>query len=219
MLASVVPVNPGVTFGAATVCPSAASFASVSSQFAIEVPDSLVRAARAGELPAFERLFRLFERPAWTLATRLLADSDAARDVVQEAMLQAFDRIDRYRFEAPFWAWLRQIVVNAALMRLRSRRHLTSLDDDEIALPSALTHDPIGVMDGMADSVALERALAQLPATTRSVLWLYCVEGYSHVEIAALNGQSVSFSKSQVARGLARLRQWLGVVEEVCHVG
>ncbi len=191
----------------------------MSSQFAIEVPDSLIRAARAGELPAFERLFRMFERPAWTLATRILADADAARDVVQDAMLQAFDRIGAFRFEAPFWAWLRQIVVNAALMRLRGRRAFAALDDDAAAVPDTLAHDASGVMDGLADSSALERALTRLPASTRSVLWLYCVEGYSHGEIGALTGQSASFSKSQVARGLARLRQWLGATEEVCHVG
>ncbi len=57
-----------------------------------------------------------------------------------------------------------------------------------------------------ADTLALERALGELPALTRSVLWLYHVEGYSHPEIAELVGKTTSFSKSQVARGTARLR-------------
>jgi len=60
-----------------------------------------------------------------------------------------------------------------------------------------------------ADSAALERALAGLSALTRSVLWLYHVEGYAHHEIAEQLGKTASFSKSQVARGTARLRELL----------
>ena len=55
----------------------------------------------------------------------------------------------------------------------------------------------------LADAARLERALAELPPLTRSVLWLYHVEEYTHQEIAEMTGKSVSFSKSQVARGAA----------------
>ena len=61
----------------------------------------------------------------------------------------------------------------------------------------------------LADAARLERALAELPPLTRSVLWLYHVEEYTHQEIAEMTGRSVSFSKSQVARGGIRLRRLL----------
>jgi RNA polymerase sigma-70 factor (ECF subfamily) len=57
--------------------------------------------------------------------------------------------------------------------------------------------------------VRLERALMRLPSMTRSVLWLHHVEEYTHQEIATMTGKSVSFSKSQVARGGTRLRRLL----------
>ena len=60
----------------------------------------------------------------------------------------------------------------------------------------------------------LDEALNRLPATTRSVIWLYHVEGYTHPEIAEMTGKSVSFSKSQLARGTARLRELLVSGEE-----
>ena len=60
-----------------------------------------------------------------------------------------------------------------------------------------------------ADAAELQRALAQLPAITRSVLWLYHAEGYTHEEIAVLMQRTTSFSKSQLARGGRRLRQVL----------
>lgn len=189
----------------------------MSSTFAIDVPDHLILQARAGEMVALERIYRLFERPAYTLALRLLADADQAREVLHDALLNAFSRLEQFRADSPFWAWLRQIVVNMALMRLRARRRSraleTALSDDDWMMG-----DEGGAPIRAAESGALERALSALPTTTRSVIWLYCVEGYSHAEIAESMAQSVSFSKSQLARGLARLRRLLNV-EEVFHAG
>jgi RNA polymerase sigma factor (sigma-70 family) len=61
----------------------------------------------------------------------------------------------------------------------------------------------------LTDSLDLEHALAQLSDRARAVLWLYHVEGYQHAEIAELFGQSLSFSKSQLARALTQMRQFL----------
>jgi RNA polymerase sigma-70 factor (ECF subfamily) len=60
-----------------------------------------------------------------------------------------------------------------------------------------------------ADLIDLDRALARLAPVTRAVVWLYDVEGWSHEEIAKGFGRTVSFSKSQLARGHARLREVL----------
>ena len=171
----------------------------------LEVPASVIDRARAGELAAFEQIYRRFERPVYTLALRVLADAESAREVLHDAMLKVFQRIDQYRNDAPFWAWLRQIVMNEALMRLRRDRRFDvdgGAETDEIADGDA----PPWVR---ADALALERALGKLPALTRSVLWMYHVEGYSHPEIAEFVGKTISFSKSQVARGTARLRELL----------
>jgi len=169
--------------------------------FQIDVPQTLLALARAGDLGAFEQLYRRFERPVYTLALRLLGEPEAARDVLHDAMLKVFQRINTFRGEAPFWGWLRQIALNEALMRLR--QHDRAETSDEL---DAFVDDAPGPWVH-ADASTLERALARLPAQTRSVLWLYHVEGYSHPEIAALVGKTVSFSKSQVARGTQRLRE------------
>jgi len=173
------------------------------SSFQLEVPQSLIDRAKAGELGAFEQIYRRFERPVYTLALRMLGDAEAARDAMQDAILKVFQRIGQYRSDAPFWAWLRQIVLNEALMRLRSTRRFDSDTDVDTIV------DDVAPLWVRADSLALERALGELPALTRSVLWLYHVEGYSHPEIAGLVGKTTSFSKSQVARGTARLRAML----------
>jgi RNA polymerase sigma-70 factor (ECF subfamily) len=169
----------------------------------LELPASVVERARAGELAAFEQIYRRFEKPVYTLALRMLGDGESAREVLHDAMLKVFQRIDQYRNDAPFWAWLRQIVSNEALMRLRREHRCDTEADAELIVDGAA---PPWVR---ADSLALERALGTLPALTRSVLWLYHVEGYSHPEIADMVGKTISFSKSQVARGTARLRDLL----------
>lgn len=188
----------------------------MSSHFAIAVAPELIAAARAGTMPALEQLYRLFERPGHTLALRLLADPDDAREVLHDAMLSAFQRLDQFRGECPFWAWLRQIVVNTALMRQRGRAPAMAVRMDALEGDEALVASGPGPLQ-LAETALVERALAELPAATRSVIWLYCVEGYSHPEIARAMGQSVSFSKSQLARGLARLRRDLGVAEAISH--
>ena len=171
--------------------------------FELELPSSLIDRAKAGELGAFEQIYRRFERPVYTLAARVLNDAEAAREVLHDAMLKVFQRIGQYRSDAPFWAWLRQIALNEALMRLRRERRFEPDADVEFIADEGA---PPWVR---ADALALERALGALPALTRSVLWLYHVEGYSHPEIAELVGKTTSFSKSQVARGTARLRAML----------
>jgi RNA polymerase sigma-70 factor (ECF subfamily) len=174
----------------------------------LELPASVVERARGGELAAFEQIYRRFERPVYTLAQRMLGDAESAREVLHDAMLKVFQRINQYRNDAPFWAWLRQIAMNEALMRLRrEHRFDVEADVDQIVDGAA----PPWVR---ADALALERALGKLPVVTRSVLWMYHVEGYSHPEIAEMVGKTISFSKSQVARGTARLRDLLEPVAE-----
>jgi len=184
------------------------------SSFAIDVPDALLARARRGEAAAYEQLYRWFERPVFTLALRLTGQREEAQDVLQETMLKLFHRLSEFRGDAPFWGWLRQIAVNEALMRLRRRSRSPAEDElEESELPA---HDGL-LPPAAADAALLTRALARLPDATRSVLWLYHGEGYTHEEIAQLTGKSVSFSKSQLSRGLRRLRDLLAVETEVPH--
>lgn len=186
------------------------------SSFAINVPAALLARARSGERAAFEQLYRLFERPIFNLALRINGDREEASEVLQDTMLKLIDHIGEFRGGiggSPFWGWVRQIAVNEALMRLRRGRkfsHEISSDEDHFAQD----HGPLP--PAAADAAQLQRALAALPASTRSVLWLYHVEGYTHDEIAGLMQRTPSFSKSQLARGTRRLRVLLNI-REVIH--
>jgi RNA polymerase sigma-70 factor (ECF subfamily) len=177
------------------------------SNFAIDVPDPLLARARAGDRTAFEQIYRWFERPVFTLALRIGGDREEAREVLQDTMLKVLGRIGDFRGgDCPFWGWLRQIAVNEALMRLRRDRRLANeIGVDDPSVFETETPPP----PAAADAAILQRALASLPAATRTVLWLYHAEGYTHDEIAALMMRTASFSKSQLARGTKKLRALL----------
>lgn len=179
--------------------------------FAIDVPATLLARARGGDRAAFEQIYRWFERPVFTLALRINGDREEAAEVLQETMLKLIGHISEFRGGvSPFWGWLRRIAVNEALMRMRRNKklaHELSADENDFAQDSG------PLPPAAADSAQLQRALAALPATTRSVLWLYHAEGYTHEEIAGLMQRTASFSKSQLARGTKRLRVLLNVDE------
>lgn len=143
----------------------------------------------------------------------MLNDAEEAQEILHDAMLTLFGKITQFRGDAPFWAWLRQIAINEALMRLRRRKLLHYTDEVPEPEPD-FSHSNEHV------SHDLEQALRALPIVTRSVVWLYHVEGYSHDEIATLFEKSVSFSKSQLSRGTQKLRGLLEVAPEgLAYVG
>ena len=175
------------------------------SSFAIDVSELLIARLKRRDLEAFEQVYRLFDRPVYTLALRLLGHEAEAYDLLQDSFLKVFEQLPQYRSEAPFWAWLRRIVVNSALMRMRGRRPFDELD--ALMLDHTADHGPDPLSAVTAHD--LQRALVRLPALSRAVLWLYHVEGYTHEEIAQAFDRTVSFSKSQVARAGSRLRALL----------
>jgi RNA polymerase sigma factor (sigma-70 family) len=164
--------------------------------------ESVVARARSGDPAAFEALYRAFESPVYNLARRICRTTEDAEDVLQETFFEVCRSITQFRGEGSLWGWIRTITASKALMRLRRNKYR---DGDELPdeFPSARREDTALRMD-------LEAALERLGETSRAVVWLHDVEGYTHEEIAGMMGKTASFSKSQLARAHVRLRRWLG---------
>jgi RNA polymerase sigma factor (sigma-70 family) len=180
----------------------------------IEVAEEVVRAAQAGEPRAHEAIYLACRRPIYTLIRRLVVRAAVADELFQETFVEVLRNIGAYTGEGAFGGWVRSIAVSKCLMYLRSpwHRSLLYLDSDDEEESAA----PVVLMDGASHpdvqasaSVDVERALAALPALTRTVVWLHDVEGFTHAEIGRLLGRTASFSKSQLARAHVRLRQLL----------
>ena len=161
--------------------------------------------ARHGDRAALGEFYAVCARPAYTLIRRIVP-GPAADDLLQDAFIDAIRGLPRFAGEAPLGAWFRSIVVRRCFMHLRSpwQRSREWLDDlveriDRAAPPAAAA--------GLG--IDLERALDRLPPLARLVVWLHDVEGYTHEEIAHVTARTPSFSKSQLARARARLRDLL----------
>ena len=170
----------------------------------LAVPDILVARAKSGDLEALEALYRAFETPVYNLALRMLRSPEDAEDVLQETFLEVVRSIKQYRGEGHLWGWIRQIAASKALMRIRRNQVRAT---EELHEESA-SGTGLGTW-GVPARIDLERAFERLSETSRAVVWLHDVEGYTHEEIAELMGKTVSFSKSQLARAHARLRRML----------
>jgi len=199
----------------ATLCAARASKHIVSRLADIAISDELIERACGADRAAQAAIYRALGPGAFALIRRLVGNRAVAEDLFQDTMLALFQRLAQFRGEAPLGAWLRRIAVTRCLMYLRSPWHRARLrwepgDDHDSPRSTMLRVTPaISV-----DVVDVERALANLTPVGRAVVWLFEVEGYSHEEIARMFGRSVSFSKSQLARALARLRQGLAPEEE-----
>jgi RNA polymerase sigma factor (sigma-70 family) len=168
----------------------------------LAVPDVLIARAKTGDVAALEALYRAFETPVYNLARRILRSPEEAEDVLQDTFLEVVRSIGSFRGDGHLWGWIRRIASSKALMRIR--RHQVRAEEEFDEQETGASH-PVSV----PARVDLERALERLSETSRAVVWLHDVEGYTHEEIAELMGKTVSFSKSQLARAHARLRGML----------
>ncbi len=171
----------------------------------------LVKAARAGESWAQEALFRRHMAVALGLAQRILGRQSDADDVVQDAFVEAFARLDRLEDAQAFAAWLRSIVVHRVGKHLRRQRLLVRLglrtaspiDPDVLINPGA-------PQDVVQELRAVYRVLERLPVEERVALVLRRVEGLELTEIASQMDLSLATIKRRLGAAEARLERARG---------
>jgi RNA polymerase sigma-70 factor (ECF subfamily) len=167
-----------------------------------------VRRACAGDRGAFEDLYSRHRNRVYGIVWRLSGgDSALAEDLLQEAFVRAWQKLDSFRGESLFATWLHRLAVNVALSdrRIRIKRL-----ERETALEGAAERTAAGAKDVYAgERMDLEQAIASLPERARTVLVLYDIEGYSHAEIAEMAGMAVGSSKAQLHRARRLVRDRL----------
>jgi RNA polymerase sigma-70 factor (ECF subfamily) len=186
----------------------------------IEPEDALVRRLRAGDPEAFETVVRWYGGRMLAAARRLVGTEEDARDAVQEAFLAAFKSIDSFAGSARLSTWLHRIVVNAALMKLRSRRRrredsiedlLPRFRDDGCWSESPATWDmpSDGVLERRETRAVVRRAIERLPASYRTVLMLRDIEELDTDETATALGTTRNAVKIRLHRARQALKTLL----------
>jgi RNA polymerase sigma-70 factor (ECF subfamily) len=170
----------------------------------------LVSRAQAGRLDAFEELVRRHRLGTFRVALRLLGDESDAEDATQDAFVQAWRNLGRFRADAAFSTWMYRIVTNRCLNMLRARRRARSepLPDDREAPASR----PDRIAEGRWQLEDLARAIMRLTPEQRAPLVLRELQGCSYEEIAETLDLSISAVKSRLHRArlelLAAMRSW-----------
>jgi RNA polymerase sigma-70 factor (ECF subfamily) len=171
---------------------------------------ALVERCRAGDLGAFEELYRAHAGRLFSVACRLLGNPADAEDLLQEIFLAAHRKLDTFRGEAALGTWLYRLATNLCLDHLRSRsgrsNQLTDSIEDESGLFDTATS---GLAEQTVTRMDLERALARLPEGCRAAFVLHDVEGLEHREVAEILGIAEGTSKSQVHKARTKLRALL----------
>lgn len=163
-----------------------------------------------GDREAFARLYRRHTPALYALAMRLTGGSVAdSEDLVQESWIRAVERLGQFERRSTFRTWISGFIVNCYREHVRRRgAHATSIDAPAarrallalVERPERRSH---------ADPLDVERAIHELPDGYREVIVLHDLSGYTHREIAGLLEIDESTSRSQLARGRARLRDAL----------
>jgi RNA polymerase sigma-70 factor (ECF subfamily) len=161
-------------------------------------PTAVITAAIAGDLRAFERLYRQYAPAVYGLCLRLTGERTAAEDCTQESFVAAWRALPGFERRSRFTTWLHRIAVNTVLNRRRRPAAVYEVPTAGDALPDAV--------DNAAGPppVDLEKAVAALPEGARQVLVLVGIYGYTHAEAAAMLGIAEGTCKAQLhrARGL-----------------
>ncbi|MBL7496754.1 RNA polymerase sigma factor SigM [Frankia sp. CNm7] len=179
---------------------------------AVDPDAELLRRHVAGDPTAFAELFRANADRLWSVAYRLLHDTEDAADAVQEAMLSAHRRAAGFRGESTVRTWLHRITVNAALDRLRRQAARPAVVPMPTR-PDGTEHEHADPRDAHAEGelrLDIAGALARLPPALRAAVVLVDVEGLPVARVAEVLGVPVGTVKSRAARGRARLAGELG---------
>jgi RNA polymerase sigma-70 factor (ECF subfamily) len=174
----------------------------------VQVPyvPPVVRRAQAGDVAAFEQLYRENVDRVFALCLRMSADRGRAEELTQDVFVRAWERLGSFEGRSAFSTWLHRMAVNVVLGEKRSDGARTArvmvTDDLEAFDRPHGSHDPGNAMD-------LEKAIASLPPGARTVFVLHDVEGYRHEEIGKMHGLAVGTCKAQLHRARKLLREAL----------
>jgi len=165
--------------------------------------DWIARAQRS-DARAFESLYRMHIDKVYGLCLRMTGNVAEAEDCAQEAFIQAWNKLDRFRGDSAFATWLHRIAVNSVLGRMRKSKRET----ERIQVAAEMPSSPASVADS-GELRDLADAVDRLPQGARHVFVLHAVYGYSHEEAGKMLGIAAGTSKAQLHRARRLLAQQL----------
>lgn len=162
---------------------------------------ALVEQSKTGHRSSQYQLYSLYVDAMYNTGLRMLGNKEDAEDIVQDSFVDAFKKLNGFKYESTFGAWLKRIVINKCINHLKANRlQFTSLEDYEYRLTEEVNEAVEAV-----DIKKVKAGIEKLPAGYKQIISLYLIEGYDHNEIGEVLGISTSTSKSQYHRAKKKL--------------
>lgn len=166
----------------------------------------LINECKRNDSKAQMQIYDMYCNAMYQTACNMIKDDVVAQDVMQEAFIKAFKKIDTYNGDASFGAWLKRIVINQSLDWIKKQKL------DTVELNVKVVHIPEDESWEVDPGISLKtiyHCIEQLPAKCKNVVKLYLLEGYDHQEVAQILQISEVASRSQLSRGKNRLKELL----------
>jgi len=182
--------------------------------------DQLIELGLSGDAGALDVLFARNTRALYQTAFRVLGNPEDAEEALQEGLLSAYRNLPRFERRSQFSTWLTRIVINAALMRRRSKRARPAVSLDDIAAEGELPlaerfaddgPNPEQLYAGTELGDRMKKKLAEISPLLRTAFWLREIEGLSAEEAAHVLGVSRNTLKARLWRARQELAARLGL--------
>lgn len=178
------------------------------SKTAVNIHEELIEACRKNSRKAQLQLYKMYYKAMYNTALRIVGHTAEAEDVMQESFLAGFRKIGDYKGDASFGAWLKKIVVHAAIDQLKKKKEQLSLEESGIEpLADEPSENYLEVLSYKTEQIRV--CIEKLGEDDRVILSLFLLEGYDHEEISHILGISNNASRTRYSRARQRLRELL----------
>lgn len=177
------------------------------------INNNLIQACKNGEQPAQFEIYKLYYKAMYNTSLRIVKDSFEAEDIMQEAFLSAFTKLDSFKGEVAFGAWLKRIVINKSLTHLKMNNRFTEVKL-EVVERSLSNNEEEFLMNEEIDYSSIRAkeildAMGNLKENYRVALTLNLIEGYDNTEIAQIMQISNENCRTTISRAKNKLRKLL----------
>ena len=169
----------------------------------------IVEKCRQNDRKAQLKLYNQYCNGMLIVAQRFVKNTMEAEDVVQESFIKAFAKLEQYKAEVTFGAWLKRIVINKSIDALKyNKQRLVDLEDVQLKV---VDEDDDWNVDSTLTIDEVKVAIQKLPEKYMYVVMLYLIEGYDHQEISEILNISEVASRTQLSRGKTKLKELLNL--------
>ncbi|RMA57939.1 RNA polymerase sigma factor [Ulvibacter antarcticus] len=167
----------------------------------------LVEQCKENNAKAQMQLYKQYSQGMFIVANRYMKDTAVAEDAMQEAFIKAFRKINQFKGDVTFGAWLKRIVINTCLDTIKSKKIVAEPINEEV-VHIAEEESNWSVSDETTVT-EIKDAIEKLPENYKVVVQLFLLEGYDHQEISEVLGISESASRTNLHRGKRQLKETL----------